>query len=69
MLKKIKKCSYFGREREIKREKVSKIWENLYKLLKKEPFSSIMQIPKEKRWKSWRKDETNIEVFSVKTKM
>ena len=41
------------------------IWENLFKLLKKEPFSISMQIQKEfiKRNKE---NETNMEVFSVK---
>ena len=41
------------------------IWEDLYELLKKEPFSSSMQIQKEKRWKSWRK-RNQYGVFSVK---
>ena len=40
MLKKILKCLYCGREHEI--------WKNLYKFLEKEPFSSSMQIQKER---------------------
>ena len=35
-----------------KKGKMPSIWENLYKLLKNEPFSSSMQIQKEKCWKS-----------------
>ena len=43
------------------------IWENLYKLLIKEPFSSSMQIQKEKRGKSWRKQNQYGSLF-VKNK-
>ena len=42
------------------------IREDLYKLLWKEPFSSSMQIQKEKLWKSWRKRNQNGRLFSKK---
>ena len=47
---------------------MSIILENLYKLLKNVPFSSSMQIPKEKNFERVEENETNMEVFSVKTK-
>ena len=46
---------------------MSSIWENLYKLLKQEPFSSNMQI-KKKNVERVEENETNLEVFSVKNK-
>ena len=50
MLEMILKCSsHCGCEDEIKKEEMPSIWENLYKLLKKELFSSSTQIQKEKR--------------------
>ena len=55
--------------------KVIKYWEDLYKLLKNERFSSSMQIQKRKKKKRKRKNierveenENNMEVFSVKNK-
>ena len=68
MLKKIKKCSYCGCELKIKKGKMVGIWEDLYKLLKKEPFSNNMQIQKEKNWKSWRKRNKYASLFSKKQK-
>ena len=44
------------------------IGEDLYKLLKKEPFSSSNQIQKEKCWKSWRKRNQYGSLFSKKQK-
>ena len=44
-----KKCSYCGREHEIKREKCLAFGKILANCLKKELFSSSMQIQKEKR--------------------
>ena len=43
------------------------IWEDSYKLLKKEPFSSSKQIQK-KNVERVEENETNMEVFSVKNK-
>ena len=51
-----------------KNGKMSSIWEDLYKLLKKELFSSSMQIQKEKRWKIWRKRNQYGSLFSKKQK-
>ena len=51
MLKKIKKCSYCGRENEIKKEKCPAFGKMCTNCFKKR-FSSSMQIPKEKRLKS-----------------
>ena len=62
MLKEIKKCSWN------KKGKMPNIWEDLYKLFKKEPFSRSMQIQKEKCWKSWRKRNKYASLFSKKTK-
>ena len=67
MLKKIKKIFVFWTWTWNKKRKMPCIWEILHKLLKKDPFSSSIQIQKEKRWKSW-KNESNMQVFSVKRK-
>ena len=64
MLKKTKKCSYWGREHEIKKGNMPSIWKDLYKLLQIEPLSSSVQIKKNNVEKV--ANETNMEVFSVK---
>ena len=46
---------------------MSNIWENLYKLLKKNHFQAVRQFPK-KNVERVEENETNMEVFSIKNK-
>ena len=67
VLKKILKCSYCGREHEIKREKRPAFGKTCTNCLRKNNFQAVCKF-KKKNVERVEENETNMEVFSVKNK-